>query len=1117
MSNEIKYKLRKFTKKYYANMAIKGLIYTLLLLICLLLALNIIEYFGWNTPLIRTIIFYSYIALALVVIAFFIIRPLLKIINIGNILTDRQAANIIGKHFPNVQDKLLNLLQLQDLEKNKENSLLSAAIEQKTKMLSPIPFTKAVNTAKTKKYSKILALVLTFVLVLALIFPKLFSEPATRYINHNIYYEKPAPFSFKIESELKAVQQSDYLVKVKVFGKALPEKVNVIVDGQSFEMKQIDKTHFQYQIIQIQKTTPLQFEAADVYSKIYYVEVNPKPILTDLSAEIIYPKYTRLYNETINNITSLSVPKGTNIHWHIATKDVKNVYFNKNAYYPNKKGIVNFTTAYLKSENITIKTKNDYTLSSDSITFNINIIEDERPHIAVIEQKDSLIVDNIYFRGQITDDYGFSKLEFDLKVTPKGSKIAKIYKKKLKITNNENSQEFYHVENLDDYNISIGDKVEYYFTVWDNDAIGGAKSTRSQTFTVNIPDAKDIENKIYDNSSDIKKEADNALRDIKRLQQEINELTKKLTEKKEISWQEEKDLKTLQQKQAEIQQKVQRIEQKIQENSAIEEKYKDIDPELLEKQKQIEDIFKQLQNKDLENLMQKVQELMNKNINKDKFNESLKNIQKNNEEISKQLDKNLEMYKRLEVEKDINETVNKLNELSKEQEKLSDDTKQKKENKELLEKRQNELNKDFNELQKKIDEIKKKDSKLEDSFDFKTHNELQQQIKSNMQQAKENINKGKNNKASENQRQASQQMQSMAKQMQEEQEEQEQEQLAEDINNVRQILKNLVTLSKKQEDLIYQTQKTAVNDTYYQSIINKQNALRNAMQAVNDSLYAISKRQPQVSKTINDETFRAISNIDKSLYNLLKFNQSYYNSFRNNQAAVSQQNAMSGINNLSLLLAESLDNMNKQQSQQRSKKNKGKASKMCNNPASGKNGQPKNMSQLQDALNKEIQRLQKELEKQAGKKQKIGEGAQLNEALAKAAAKQEMIRKAMQEYINQMKKDGGKGLGAMNQILKQMEDTEKDIVNKSISNQTINRQNNILTRMLESEKAQKKQGKEEKRESKTGIDKKRNQNEALQHFEKLKDRDMELFKKISPEYSPYYKAKINEYFNIKSK
>jgi hypothetical protein len=274
----------------------------------------------------------------------------------------------------------------------------------------------------------------------------------------------------------------------------------------------------------------------------------------------------------------------------------------------------------------------------------------------------------------------------------------------------------------------------------------------------------------------------------------------------------------------------------------------------------------------------------------------------------------------------------------------------------------------------------------------------------------------------------------------------------------------------------------------------------------------MSKRQPQVGNMINQELSKIDNYLEKSKESILRYNQVHYSNYTNNTAASSQQYAMTSMNNLALMLSESIENMQKQQQQNNSKS---KQNSQCNNPSqSNKPSSKKSMSELQKELNQELERLQKELERQKNKgQQKIGEGAKLNEQLAKAAAQQEMIRKMVQNAAAEAKKKGaGRHDKKLEEIQRQMEQTEKEIVNKTISRQTINRQSKILTRMLEAEKAEKKQGQDFDRKSKTGNNQKNETDGAFLEFQKLKKKETELFKQIPPVYSPFYKKKVDDYF-----
>lgn len=173
------------------------------------------------------------------------------------------------------------------------------------------------------------------------------------------------------------------------------------------------------------------------------------------------------------------------------------------------------------------------------------------------------------------------------------------------------------------------------------------------------------------------------------------------------------------------------------------------------------------------------------------------------------------------------------------------------------------------------------------------------------------------------------------------------------------------------------------------------------------------------------------------------------------------------------------------------------------------------MRQMQEQLNKQIEAMKKALEEGKGKDGNKGKNGQkgnngMNEQLVKLAAQQEALRKMMQEMMNSM---GGKVPGDMKNTVKEMEQTETEIVNKAITLETIKRQQQILDKLLEYEKSEKERDQEEKRESKEGKDENfSNQNKFLE-YKRLKQKESELLKTVPPSLTPYYKLKVTEFFN----
>lgn len=1117
LNDELLRRLDGFIRKFYKNLLLKGLLYSVVLLIVFFLLLAVFEHLNYSSSLARTLIFYSYLAFAAIVLIVFIIRPALKLMKIGKTIDYFQAARIIGEHFPEVEDKLLNLLQLKELSKTEASDLLLAGIEQKTRQLSIVPFNKAIDKRKVKKASLAAAVVVVLVLLVSIIFPNMLGSSAMRYVKHSTYFAKPAPFEFLLQTKsLTVLQQEDLNIVVKTSGKALPEQSDIRVGGQTYRMKKEGKNTFSFTIRQINKDTEISFLAAGVESRPYIIKVKPKPVLVSLSAHITYPAYTRREAQTLSGINRLSVPKGSKIEWKAQTRDTKELIFKTgdkvHRFTPDNKGNVSFFQTILSDVLVSAGTKNEHTSFSDSLQFEIEAIEDLYPQIAVIEQKDSLLAERVLFRGQIKDDYGFSRLEFKIeKKDAKNGQGKVLHSENLEVTHTDNVQEFYHAFNLSDLQLKKGETIEYYFTVWDNDAVNGNKSAKSSVFTLKLPSEEELEEVRESNSKELKSETEDLLSEIKQLQKQIEQMSRKLIEKKELSWQERQELEQLAEKQEELKEQIEQIKEKLHENNRLDEKLSPEQEEILQKQKELERLMDKLLNNEMKDLMQQIQNLKEEALNKQKLQDALDKIKQNNTEIGKELDRNIEMYKRLEIEKKTNEVTQKMRELSEKQKELSKDLK--KQDKESLQQKQQELSREFERSLQKLDSVQKDMQRLEQPMDLKRDKQKEKDINTLQKQAEKDLEKKNTKSAQQKMQQAAQKMQELAEDLEQQQQEQQEEQLGEDIEQVRAMLKNLVRLSMQQEELIAKTKSTRVSDAAYQDILRVQNNIREDMKAINDSLFAMSKRQPAVGEMINSELEKISNHTEKAVETLLRFNQAHYANHRNNNATSSQQYAMTSMNNLALMLTESLENMKKQQKQGNNQK--GKPNQSCNNPSQGKGQKSqKSMRELQEALNKELERLQKELERQAEHgKPKIGESARLNEQIAKAAAQQELIRKMVQHAAEEAKRSGGKPNKKLEEMQRQMEQTEKEIVNKTISRRTMNRQAEILTRMLESEKAQKKKGEDFERKSNEGKDSQRSSSEVdFSEFEKLKKRDMKLFKQIPPIYSPFYKQKVNDYF-----
>lgn len=157
-------KLEAFITKFYTNELIRGILLFIGFGLLYFLFTLFIEYFLWLQPAARTFLFWTFIMVELFLLFRFIAFPLFKLFKIQKGISYDEASKIIGNHFPSVQDKLLNFLQLSQTT-DSSSELLVASIAQKSESLVLIPFSKAINFKANRRYLPIALIPLFFFLL----------------------------------------------------------------------------------------------------------------------------------------------------------------------------------------------------------------------------------------------------------------------------------------------------------------------------------------------------------------------------------------------------------------------------------------------------------------------------------------------------------------------------------------------------------------------------------------------------------------------------------------------------------------------------------------------------------------------------------------------------------------------------------------------------------------------------------------------------------------------------------------------------------------------------------------------------------------------------------------
>ena len=478
----IEQKLSFFYKKYYTNKLIKGgILFSLFGVLYLILTLCI-EYFLWLPPNHRIILLLIFIAIEFFLFFKFILIPISHLIKLKKGINEIESSKIIGAYFPEVQDKLLNILQLKNEEK--ESALILASIQQKSIDLQPIKFSNAINFKENFIYLKYLLfpILLWLIFFLTGIDTGLYNS-LQRVANPKTAYTPPALFSFHMETNnLTVIEGSSHTVSVSTKGGFIPKEVKIVYGEETYFMQESTKGVFSFTFTNV--TAPLFFQcySAGVFSKTYALDLIKTPLIQNLDIDLDYPAYTKKKDEKIINTGNLIVPIGTKIKWNVNTYESDSVAFTENKqrdyFTRTSKNKFKYKKLAINNFDYQISASNKELQDFEKILYRLKVVKDEYPSIITQSNIDSVSAENAQFAGQISDDYGIKLLEiiyYPQDFPTQKNSIS------LGVTN-ENTQTFYY-RFSEETNFKKGVDYELFFQVTDNDAINGNKTTKSNTYS----------------------------------------------------------------------------------------------------------------------------------------------------------------------------------------------------------------------------------------------------------------------------------------------------------------------------------------------------------------------------------------------------------------------------------------------------------------------------------------------------------------------------------------------------------------------------------------------------------------------------------------------------------
>ncbi|MCW0481462.1 DUF4175 family protein [Gaoshiqia sediminis] len=1070
-------KLEEFRRKYYFFQLLRGFIVAMLLLICYYSIVLIFEYFSFSSVFIRSFLFIFSLLFSIGILVWFVSIPAFRLIGLFSPMSFKKTSKLISDHFPDIQDQLINILELAE-ESCENHDLVWASIDQKIEAIKVIDFSSIYNFNQLRNLFFGLITATILVVFLAKIFPGLYAESAYRVAHFTKYFSKPAPFTFVLLNKDLKVKKGDALkLEIRCEGREVPEVMYINIGGSNFLMD-FDGELFSYQLDQVHHSFDVFFTDLMYLSDKYHVVTLPSPSVLSYSVQIEPPAYTFYTQEIIQNAGDLNVPYGSRLRWRFKAIDTDSLLINfddtcliasldKNEFYAER-------TAF-RNEPYSVSLINSYFTNPDFLHFNIHIIPDRFPEIEVVQLADSMDYNRFYFKGLIRDDYGFHDLYFQIFTNQADSMIS------IPIQQNLQEQNFYFTISFRDL-LHLGRHFNYHFTVSDNDYFHQYKKSSSNTFQYNILSEGELihaVNKQYDSLEDMMEKSF-------QLSQELNKSIENLRFRSlnELGseWEKQQIIQDILNRKTALEQLIDEIKGEHSDMNRLSNSFSEEKEEIVKKQQQIEELLDEVLNDELRKLFDEFNKLAQE-FDQQKLDELMNNSVAPLDDLTKQLERNLQMLKRMKIEQQLENAVQLLHEISDQENFISESIKEERELEKSLQREQDNQN-----LIESIREEMKMSLQINESLD-KPMNlfDLDREFQGISEKYLDNIEHVENmriNKASKGIGENSRLIENLGFMVQQMLDNSRVKQKREDINNLRQILDNLVFLSFKVETVLSDLRSVGFNDPLVNQLMLEQHIIRDQSSVVKDSLYALAKRTPMISGKINVELLKLEQALNQSIDFMSEGNISH--SMRH------EQSALTSANELALFLNEALENLEKQLSEAMP------GDQECDKPGSGGKLGLNIMNDAQQSLKDQMQQLIQQM--------KEGNSKGLNENIGRMLAQQEMLQQMVRQAIlgNEV---GSSAKEQLRQIETLIEQNRLDLIQKNLTNSMVSRQNLILDKLLQAEKAEMERDIDDERESKSADEK--FFSNPVKYFE------YKQTEKINQQYIQYNSYKLRQFYDQK--
>lgn len=1136
-------KLSSLRRLYNRTDLMVGFYYWLSAAIGLLIISGGIEALATMEPAGRWMTLISVITLLGLACFYLLGLPFLRMINVFPSYPDTYLAEQVGRRFPEIRDKLRNVLELFRSGAAESpyysRALTDAAIFSVYKQAMPLDFSLAADRNKIRRAFRRNRYIYAGLAAIFILFHSSYIDAYRRLVYPNERFAPPAPFSITAEPGHGTVLHGE-TVKLRFQMTRLgshdwpyPDKISVFTqsaDGDYYkeETARHDSAGmYPFTLAHVRQPVRYYAEASSrifgqayrIRSEEYRIDVVKRPALKRLLVELEYPSYANMEPVALDeNNGEIAGLRGTWVKIKIeSTKPLHaaRLYFTDSTMVPLS---VSRVAPHKAEGAFRLKQSGAYHIdltdtegipSAEPVEYAITVIPDAYPFIQMTEPaQDFDITEDMTVRitAETQDDFGLSRLLLHYKLDetkgflPPQENYTSADISFLLAPGNL-TQTIFYTWVLEKLNLQPEDVMSFYLEVFDNDNISGPKSAKSAVRKLRFPSLAEIFAEASKGQDLAIQKAEDILEKSEDIQKELEDIHRDLLKDKKLDWKDKEKIKQLTEKQENLQKQVQEMKENLQALTQKLDENNVLSKETLEKYQELQKLLSEINNKEFQDLMRKLQEAMQKNFDPKMLKDAMKQFKFDQEAFKQSVERTLELLKRIKAEMMFDQLRKETEDLKRRQEQINQESQKTKtdEEQQALAREQERLEKALNDLQKKAELLKETVKEINPKYATKELEKASEQIKSGKTQSKmqQSRNAIQNKRANQKQERDNQQavkddLDSLSHQVSRAQKEFRDQQDEQIMAAMRKIIYDLLEISKGQEVVLQDSRLLSYLSDDFRLRAQEQADLQAGMERVADNLVALSNQTFFVNSALGKVFGQALASMQESVRQLAERNAL--------GATERQQMAMGSVNEAIRMLMESMNQIQQGQSG---------------------TGMQQLMQQLQQMAGKQGQINDGTLPLMPGQGQDGNEGMLSQEQqaqLGRMMAEQQALKEAMEAL--QAQAQGQQNFqGQLGQMAKDMEEVIKDMKNQNVNRKTIERQQKILQRMLDATRSIHEKDQSEKRKGETAKSYKTKSPGELP--DNLTDRRnklrQDLMRAMQEGFSKDYQELIRKYFEALEK